>query len=312
MSTTFSSIQKRAVFTGIFRAVTNFKMNVTTSQGALLLPQIASAITLGGRESKVIPSDYSFGTSKVLYTTAQVLFAGEIGGRDVLYLYGNSTQEHETSLVLAGTPRIQTKISTINFTTSINNETIITFLAGIEGLVTVYDSDKQLVLYSDKDTAASFWSPVISSTDATFPHYWQLGTNTSILVGGPYLVRNASIAGSHLALTGDLKTGVRLFVFGPANISLVTWNGNPVSADAALTANTSSQGVFVGSLKTRSSASSLHPPKLENWKYADSLPEIAANYSDTEWTTANHTTTNIPFKPYYGDGRILYGCDYGL
>jgi hypothetical protein len=27
---------------------------------------------------------------------------------------------------------------------------------------------------------------------------------------------------------------------------------------------------------------------------------------------ANHTTTKIPFRPYYGDGRVLYGCDYGL
>lgn len=297
----------------ICRAIVDFKLNVTTSKGALLLPQVATSITLGGRESKVIATDYAFGSSKVLYTTAQVLFAGQIGGRDVLYLYGNSTQEHEVSLVFAGTPRIQAKSSSTKFTTTSDNETIVTFLAGIEGLVTVYDSDEQLVLYSDKDTAATFWAPVIPSTETTeFPHYWQLGTNASILVGGPYLVRNATITGSHLALTGDLKTGVRLFVFGPPNISLVTWNGDPASPDLALTANTSSQGVFVGSLETRSSASSLSLPKLEGWKFADSLPEITSNFSDAEWITANHTTTNIPYKPYYGDGRILYGCDYGL
>lgn len=287
-------------------------MNMTTGQDTLLLPQIASSISLGGRESKVIITDYSFGSSKLQYTTAPVLFAGKIGGRDVLYLYGNSTQEHEVSLALSGTPRIQAKTSSANFTTCAGNKTVINFLAGIEGLVTVYDSDEQLILYSDKETAATFWSPIIPSADAQFPHYWQLGTNSSILVGGPYLVRNASITGSHLALTGDLKTGVRLFVFGPANISLVTWNGDPVSADAALTAHTSSQGVFVGSLETRATAASLTIPKLENWKYANSLPEISTNFSDAEWMTANHTTTNIPYKPHYGDGRVLYGCDYAL
>ena len=287
-------------------------MNVTTSQGTLLLPQVASSITLGGRESKVIATDYSFGSSKLLYTTAQVLFAGKIGGRDVLYLYGNSTQEHEVSLVFSGTPRLRAKTSTTNFTPSAKNGTVINFLPGIEGLVTVYDSDEQLVLYSDKDTAATFWSPVIPSTDATFPHYWQLGTNSSILVGGPYLVRNASITGSHLALTGDLKTSVRLFVFGPPEISSISWNGQPVSPDVAFSAKTSSQGVFVGSIEMRSSASSLTLPKLEGWKFANSLPEIDSNFSDAEWTIANHTTTNIPYKPFYGDGRILYGCDYGL
>jgi hypothetical protein len=40
------------------------------------------------------------------------------------------------------------------------------------------------------------------------------------------------------------------------------------------------------------------------------LPEIRSGFSDANWTPANHTTTKIPFKPYYGDGRVLYGCDY--
>jgi hypothetical protein len=42
------------------------------------------------------------------------------------------------------------------------------------------------------------------------------------------------------------------------------------------------------------------------------LPEIQSSFNDDSWTIANHTTTNIPLKPYYGDGRILYGCDYGF
>lgn len=298
----------RLIFFG--RSIVDFKINVTTSAGYVQLPQIASSVTLGGRQSKVIATDYSFGTSKLLYTTAQILFAGRIGGRDVLFLYGSSTQEHEASVVLTGTSGVKASGSYISFTLSNGNHTIISLLSGIKGLVTVYDSDKQLIMYGDEDTATTFWAPVISDAEAaesTFPNYWQFGTNNSILVGGPFLVRNASISGSELALRGDLQTGVRLIVIGPENIRSITWNGDPVAADATLT----TRGSFVGRVQLKNSPLSVVAPTLGGWKFADSLPEIQANFSDDSWTTANHTTTNIPDKPYYGD-RILYGCDYKL
>ncbi|KAH7915479.1 glycoside hydrolase family 35 protein, partial [Hygrophoropsis aurantiaca] len=284
-----------------------FKLNVTTSAGNLQIPRVASAITLGGRQSKVIVTDYSFGSSKVQYSTAQVLYAGQIGGRDVLFLYGDSTQEHEAALALTGTPRIQAQGAGVS-TDSVNGITTVTFLSGIEGLITVWDSSEQLVLFSDTETAGTFWSPEIPASETTeFANYWQFGTNTSILVGGPYLVRNATITGSTLALQGDLNDTVRLTVIAPETINAITWNGVPVAADAT---SLTSQGGYSAELQLASTASIIVPPTLTNWKYANSLPEIESSFSDTNWTLANHTTTNIPFKPYYGDGRVLYGCDY--
>ncbi|KIM73346.1 glycoside hydrolase family 35 protein [Piloderma croceum F 1598] len=285
--------------------VVNFKINVTTSVGNVQLPQIASSVTLGGRQSKVIVTDYVFGASKLLYTTAQILFAGQIGSCDVLFLYGDTTQEHETSLILTGISRTQTNGSAVSFTMSNSKETIINFLSGIEGLVILHDSDTQLIMYGDKDTAATFWAPVISADDTPFANYWQVGTNISVLIGGPYLCRNANISGSKLVLRGDLQTGVRLIVVAPDNIASITWNGYPVSADAAFTTSS----MFVGWIQPKTSVSFILPPKLDNWKFANSLPGILENFSDASWTIANHTTTNIPYKPYYGD-RVLYGCDY--
>ncbi|EGN93829.1 glycoside hydrolase family 35 protein [Serpula lacrymans var. lacrymans S7.3] len=295
--------------------ITTFKLNVTTSAGNLEIPQVVPEITLGGRQSKLIVTDYSFGSSNVLYSTAQVLYAGQIGGRDVLYLYGDSTQEHEVSLVLTGTPRLQADTPHISSHLSTGQGTIISFLSGIEGLVTVWDSSEQLILYSDADTAGTFWSPEIPSNAtsgdaATFSNYWQFGTNTSILVGGPYLVRNATITGSTLNLRGDLNDSVRLTVIAPETVTSITWNGMDISADVAATSNLTTQGGFVAQIQPASGISSIPVPTLSNWKYANSLPEIQSNFSDASWTLANHTTTNIPFKPYYGDGRVLYGCDY--
>ncbi|KAG1850871.1 glycoside hydrolase family 35 protein [Suillus subluteus] len=290
--------------------VTTFKLNVTTSAGNFEVPRFISGITLGGRQSKIIVTDYSFGSSsKVLYSTAQVLFAGQIGGRDVLFLYGDPTSESEAALTLNGTPRIQgTGVSLV----SSNGVTSVTFLPGIQGLITIWDSSEQLVLYSDADTAGTFWSPEISANDSVeFAKYWQFGTNSSILVGGPYLVRNATITGSTLALRGDLNDSVQLTVIAPDDVKTVTWNGIPISADVAAVSNLTTQGGFVAQLKPSSTVLGFAPPALTNWRYANSLPEILSGFSDANWILANHTTTNIPFKPYYGDGRVLYGCDYG-
>ena len=273
---------------------------------------MASTITLAGRQSKIIATDYSFGASKVLYATAQVLYAGRIGNRDVLFLYGDAKQEHEVALTLKGTPRIQTQDSRCHSSTT-NDITTVSFLAGIEGLVTVWDSDEQLVLYSDTATAGTFWSPEIpASSGGDFASYWQFGTNTSILVGGPYLVRNATLSGPMLALQGDLKEGVRLIVVAPDTVRMVTWNGTPVSADVNAATAVTSIGGFTAYISPSSLVVGISPPQLTNWRYADSLPEMQTSFSDANWTIANHTTTNIPFKPHYGDGRVLYGCDYEL
>ncbi|EPQ50957.1 glycoside hydrolase family 35 protein [Gloeophyllum trabeum ATCC 11539] len=290
-------------------ATTEFQLNVQTSAGVLTLPQAGSNITLSGRESKVVVTDYLFGSSRMLYSTAQVLYAGVIGGRDVLFLYGDSSQEHEASIAFTGIPNMKASGPTISIQCDNRRDTTISFLPGLNGLVTVYDSSTQLVLFADTVTAGSFWSPVISGS-GEFSNYWQFGTNTSILVGGPYLVRNATIEGPTLALQGDLETGVRLIVIAPPGLEEVTWNGVPVLADVQAASSLSSVGGFVGQLGMSLTAAHITVPSLTNWKYADSLPEIIRGFADTNWTLADHRTTNIPFPPYYGDGRILYGCDY--
>lgn len=271
------------------------------------LPQVSSSITIGGRQSKVIVADYPFGNSNLLYSTAQVLFAGRIGDRDVLLLYGDSDQVHEASLVLVGTSTTPENVPGITSTSASHNQTIFSF-SGVEGFFTVYKSQQQLILYADSETATTFWNPVIpASAKADFTNYWQLGSNSSVLVGGPYLVRNATISGKTLALTGDLDVSVKLFVVAPDTVSTITWNGEPVAADDTL----SSDMLYVGQLQTKEHTLLFTPPTLNSWKYSDSLPELNANFSDLSWAIANHTRTNIPFPPYYGD-KVLYGCDYEL
>ncbi|KAL0951714.1 hypothetical protein HGRIS_008390 [Hohenbuehelia grisea] len=293
-------------------SVINFKLNVTTSEAALQIPTVVPSITLGGRQSKVIVTDYAFGSSRLLYSTASVLFAGNIDGRDVLFLFGDSTQQHETVLTLTGTPnRAHAQSSSVKTSAFTGGRTLVSFLSGINGLITVWDSDKQLVLFADTTTAGTFWSPTIAGSSSNpLKDFWSLGTNTTVLVGGPYLVRGASISGTNLALRGDLNASVRLTVIAPKSIRSITWNDERIDPDVQASSALSSRGGFVA--QVRATTSGISVPKLGNWKFADSLPEVQRNFSDSKWTLANHTTTNIPFKPYYGDGRVLYGCDYGF
>lgn len=268
----------------------------------------------------MIVTDYLFGSSRALYSTASILFAGQIGKRDVLFLFGDANQEHEVSIALTGRSGVRATSSSVKFSSTkrkSSSETIVNVLSGARGLITIWDSDTQLVLYSDSDTAGTFSAPVVPSTassgdEATFRNYWQFGSNTTVLVGGPYLVRNATISGSTLNIRGDLNASAMLNVVAPPDVSRVTWNGQEVEPMVRASQSLTSIGGFVGSVQPRVSANLIRVPTLQGWKFANSLPEIQQNFSDADWTIANHTTTNIPFKPFYGDGRVLYGCDYGL
>jgi len=276
-------------------ALIAFNLSVTTSVGTITIPKTVPNITLNGRQSKVIVTDYHYGSSGfVLWSTAPIFFAGHIGTRDVLYVTADRGEPSE--LALSRSARVDLK-----------------FPEGVpgEGPLAVIDTDTSLVLVSTTLTADTFFAPVLSGTG---PHanFWQIGTNSTVLVGGPQLVRNASIgADGTIALHGDLNASVTLQVIGPPHMTTVTWNGTPVTKNTTATHDLSRQpGTFVGYLPFSNTNTTV--PTLTGWKFSDSLPEIKATFNDSNWVVANHTTTKIPFKPYYGDGRVLYGCDYGL
>jgi Beta-galactosidase, domain 2/Beta-galactosidase, domain 3 len=277
------------------RAQIAFNLTVETSAGTVSIPQAVPNITLCGRQSKVIVTDYHYGSSGFIHwSTAPIIFAGHIGTRDVLYITADRDEPGE--LALSHSARVD-----------------LSFPEGITGggPFAVIDTSTSLVLVSTSFTAGTFFGPVLSGAG---PHasFWQIGTNSTVLVGGPHLVRNASLeSDGTLALYGDLNASVTLQVIGPPQMTAVTWNGKAVAKNGTATNNLSRfPGTFLGHLTFPSTKITV--PALTEWKFSDSLPEIQATFDDSDWVVANHTTTNIPFKPYYGDGRVLYGCDYGL
>ncbi len=295
----------------MIRAQTSFQLKVNTSIGQLTLPSGNSpTVALNGRQSKTIVTDYAFGaSSQVLYSTASIYYAGVIGGRDVILFYGDADQSHEFAMKFTGrsleTRPTPSQLVITNFRDS--GVSVASLKEGhTTGLVTVHDSDTQLVLVADTQTASTFFSPLIAGEPSNpYRNFWAYGTNTSVLVGGPYLVRTADLQGSTLAITGDINSTTTLIVIAPDSVRSITWNGEQVKTELAVTR----KGGFTARLFF---SGAISIPKLKGWKYKDSLPEIHADYDDSAWVTANHTSTYVPAKPWYGDGRVLYGCDYGL
>ncbi|RDX44130.1 hypothetical protein OH76DRAFT_1409386 [Lentinus brumalis] len=288
-----------------------FKVTIPTSEGSIMIPLTTDSIALDGRQSKIIVTDYHFGTHGwLLYATASIYFAGKIGDRDVVLLYGSSTQSHEFAFFLPPGARVSSDLSPYVQVSSTRGKGTASVLPGLVGLVTVVETNSLLILYADAVTAATFWAPPVRDETPNaikgLETFWQFGTNTTVLVGGPYLVRNASISDGVLALRGDLNASAMLTVFAPSNIFAVTWNGELVDT----------MGHEGGMLQAYVVASAhlqdgIDLPELKDWKYADSLPEIKVDFDDSDWVVANKTSTNLNVKPLFGDGRVLYGCDYG-
>lgn len=111
-----------------------------------------------------------------------------------------------------------------------------------------------------------------------------------MIVQGPYLVRNMSIDGHSLSLTGDWLNATTLEVFAPLSITEVTFNAR--KKHVTRTPYGSLVGYFhVSHNSIDSIAAQL--PALDKWKVADGLPERNASYDDSRWVgkfdLANHS-----------------------
>lgn len=253
-------------------------------------------------------TDFAYGSSRALYTTAPVLFAGSVGSRDVLYLYGEPGIQYEAAIKFSGSPTT-TNSNVASPAASVQGAALFKIKPSTSGLTFIYDSSR-LIIVSSTSVADTFWSPVITGS-GKYASFWSFGSTSAVLVWGPHLVRDAELQGSKLSITGDLQTGssTDITIVAPANLSSVSLNGKPL----AVTPSPKIKGLLTA--KYSSSKRSVNLPNLSSgWKYFDSLPEIQRKYSDKGWTLADKKTTNSPFKPYYGDsdGPILYGCDYKL
>lgn len=162
------------------------------------------------------------------------------------------------------------------------------------GLSTV-EIGNTVIYIADKKTASGIWAPRLINPELA-GQYAHTPDIPSVWVSGPYLVRTAWPEDGTIHLTGDLNTTTTIDLWGPPTTNSVTWNGKKVVVQRTKTG--SLQGTIPFSLDNRP----LDVPKLAelDWKCTESTPELASDFDDSEWTLANKTQTDRPFKPYQG------------
>ncbi|KAJ7237206.1 glycoside hydrolase family 35 protein [Mycena haematopus] len=300
-------------------AVQTYNLTLSTSIGALTIPTIGGSLALNGKDTKIHVVDYAAGSTTILYSTGEILTWATIDKRDIILVYGNTGELHETAFkftsvipaatVVSGTGTIKSQTLTGNSLaiqyqttgqTVVQVGNILLYVLGMSPISAVACAKHRSV--PDRATAYEFWVLHPPST-GTFA---QFSTQNPILVKGGYLIRSVSTTNSNLAFTGDLNstTPVLFEIIAPAAFESATFNGVQLKLTKTR----------YGTLTAQKTATlpTVTLPNLEalKWKTADSLPEIQPQYSDALWTVADHTTTVNPAPP--NTTLVLYAGDYGF
>ncbi|KAG8729321.1 hypothetical protein FRC12_021064 [Ceratobasidium sp. 428] len=284
-----------------------FSMRVNTTAGVITIPQFVGGgiMALAGRESKIIVTEYPFGGGVLRYTTAEVATWATFDGIDHILLYARD------QVIEAVVPTNATSItsSTSYVSASIENGTaIITGAPPASGLALV-KFDRTAVWIADKTwLAPRIWAPRVGSGTNGNGRY-ELGPRTNaVWVFGPYLVRNATVYGSNVALVGDLRSGAttEIEVVAPVGVESVTWNGEAVAVSRT------PMGTLKGTTVVRDLTPQLPDLRAVEWRCTNSLPEIEVDFDDSEWMVADKNVTVRPdvYQPF-GGKWILYADEYG-
>lgn len=275
-------------------ASTKYRVTLPTSQGDLTVPQTNQSLSLNGRDSKIMVTDYDVQGTRLLYSTADVFTHAKVDNQTVLILYAGAGEYNEFAIE-APNAAVKSLQGGSSYSVVGNNSSSLTVIGWTakpeESILQVTEG---LVVYLlDRNTAYNYWLTDIDNTDS------------KLIINGPYLVRSASISNDELHIKADFNASTKVEIVGiPAGTTKLFVNG----------AETETQASTLGKLADLSiNAPSFNTPALSEleWKYIDSLPELQEGYDDSSWTVADKITTDNTFQ------RLItpvstYSSDYGF
>ncbi|KAH8910107.1 family 35 glycosyl hydrolase [Coniochaeta sp. PMI_546] len=283
-------------FTVLQQAKTPSTANVSTSATLDTSAGMVtvSDVSLYGRQSKILVTDYTFGSHKLLYATADILTSG-VFDSDVLVLYLKAGQTGE--IAFADKQDLTYTTTGSSQVTSSKNGTqqVFRWTQGT-GTTAIKLSNGVLLYLLEQQTAWRFWAPA-----TTLDPY--AGAAQKLFVIGPYLVRSASVSHQVLHISGDSDTSTTIEAYvGSSPIETIVWNG------IRLTATKTAYGSYTATIPGAESRT-VSLPSLDRWYSADSLPEADPSYDDSRWTICNKTSTKSPIAPL--TLPVLFSSDYG-
>jgi Beta-galactosidase, domain 2 len=99
-----------------------YTLNLPTSAGTILVPQLNGSLLLNGRDSKIHVTDYPVDKTTLLYSTAEIFTWKKFEDKTVLVLYGGAAETHELAIKTPSTPTI---LEGQNVTIVVRNSTAI-------------------------------------------------------------------------------------------------------------------------------------------------------------------------------------------
>ena len=155
-----------------------FKLHVNTSEGALTIPRHGNTIQLNGFQSKIIVTDFSFGSHTLLYSTAEVLSYAVLDNIPTLALWVPTGESGEFSVKGAKTAAVKRSDSSSSVKTYHDGGDLTIAFTQSEGMTVIeLDSGVRIVLL-DRSAAYLFWAPALTNDPAVpedesskFPHF---------------------------------------------------------------------------------------------------------------------------------------------
>jgi beta-galactosidase GanA len=268
----------------------SFAVELDTSAGTVTVP----VVELYGRQSKILVTDYNFGSHSLLYASSDIAVYG-VFDVDVLILYLKEGQTGE--FALKGNRSLTYKVfGDSTFSAKTNTTSNAFSYTQAAGTTAVKFSNGVLVYLLEQSTAWRFWAPPTTSSPAVQP-------DEQIFIIGPYLVRDAFHQGNQLVIHGDSDTSTAIEAYTGRFIDTIQWNGQ------RLRAQKTAYGSYTAQIPGAESRH-IDLPTLSEWRSADSLPEIAPNYDDSKWTVCNKNSTLSPTAP--ASLPVLFASDYGF
>ncbi|MFE6195193.1 beta-galactosidase [Streptomyces sp. NPDC057838] len=251
-------------------------------------------VTVGARDAKLIAAGLRLGRRTLVHSTVQPMLSLTAGRQDIAVFTGRRGEmaqvvlecaDEPTPMRLDAEPAWAYNLGKLNITAPLGAGGLSRVRVEGDGVDT-----PMLVLFADDATALRLWP-------------WETPSGP-LLVYGPALLRSAELRGSTVHLTGDTIGATGLEVWGPRGITHVTWNGRPVptriSASGSLLALRPLPGVTRPAL-----------PALDGWRRRAENPEAEPDFDDSEWTTADRTTT-FSTTPVPDGQPGLFADDYGF
>ena len=225
--------------------------------------QPGTALTLGGRESKLLIADYAFGAQKIQYSTSELMTSAAIGGRDVMILYGDHASPGETALSVQGHRDVRVLVGAVDIHRGPDELRLNYVHSGLAKVMVTGGKRPLLLLIADREATMRIWR--------------QDTSQGPVLMIGSHLLRTAALDSGALMLTGDGDEDGSAEIFAPPVRSL-RWNG------AVLGSHPESDGALRVLLPPPVPVTL---PKLENWRRREGAPETAKDFDDSAWREAN-------------------------